>query len=154
MAAPLLPLPLLLLLPPAAAAPLLLPGFRCAAPFFHGQKKRCSRTGSRWSIGAGTSTAPVSGSTSRGLNIQRPSRRRQVWHEALLGTGALFSSGLVRDCQPRRARARAGRLIGGCGCGCGWAGEVVVVVVVVVVVGVVVDEDCGGGGSVKKLGGR
>ena len=78
---------------------------RWAAGFRQGQKKRCSRTGSRWSMGAGTMTWPLASSTSLLLNIQRPRRRKQVAHEAELGTGPM--RGLVRPCHPVRARARA-----------------------------------------------
>ena len=77
----------------------------------------------------------MAGSISRDLKSQRPRRRRQVWQEAELGTG-VCREGWVRDCQPRRASARAGRLI--------FGGVSVVVVVV----------DVGGGGEVKKVGGR
>lgn len=90
-------------------------------------------------MGAGTRTAFVAGSTSLLLNIQSPSRRRQVRHDALLGTGPM--RGLVRPCQPTRARARATLLTGSAAVVGG------LVVVVVVIVG-------GGGGLLKKSGGR
>ncbi|KUI52878.1 hypothetical protein VP1G_00520 [Cytospora mali] len=110
----------------------------CASPFFQGQKKRCSRRGSRWSMGAGVMTVPVSGSTSLLLNIHSPSRRRHVWHDEVFGTGPMRA--LERPCQPRIASARATRLgfVGG-----GFADVVVDAVVVC----------AGGGGTVKKLGG-
>lgn len=97
-------------------------------------------------MGAGTRIVLVSGSTCLDLNIQRPRRRRQVWQEAELGT-AVPRRGLVRPCQPRRARAKAVRLTA-CGCcevdgfglaGCEAAEE-----------SAVLDA----GGSAKKLGGR
>ena len=50
-------------------------------------------------------TWPLASSTSLLLNIQRPRRRKQVAHEAELGTGPM--RGLVRPCHPVRARARA-----------------------------------------------
>lgn len=91
--------------------------------------------------------------SSRGRNIHSPRRRRHVWQEALLGTG-VFRRGLVRDCQPRRARARAGRLMVTFG-GCALLLSLLSLLAVVVVV-VVGDKALfgGGGGSVKKVGGR
>lgn len=60
-------------------------------------------------MGAGTTTCPCS-STSLLLNIQSPSRRRHVWHEAELGTAPIRE--FVRPCHPINANASAARLGG------------------------------------------
>jgi hypothetical protein len=60
-------------------------------------------------MGAGTTTCPSS-STSLLLNIQSPSRRKQVRHEAELGTCPI--RGFVRPCHPINANASAARFGG------------------------------------------
>lgn len=100
-------------------------------------------------MGAGTRMVLVSRSTCLDLNIHSPSRRRQVWQEAELGTG-VPRRGLERPCQPRRARAKAVRLI--VGGGCWWEADGLGLVGCEVVVEGAAALD--GGGSIKKLGGR
>lgn len=93
-------------------------------------------------MGAGTRIVLVSESTCLDLNIQRPRRRRQVWQEAELGT-AVPRRGFERPCQPRRARAKAVRLIADGWCEVDRLGLADCEVVAL-----------DGEGSVKKFGGR
>lgn len=104
----------------------LAPGFCCVVAFLQGQKNRCSRIGSRWSMGAGTMISFVVSLTSLLLNIHNPNLRKHVAQVAVLGTAPIF--GCLRPCQPIRANARATSL--------GVEGFVL-----------------GGSGSVKKVGG-